>query len=345
MDSDVDWKECGMADNKGRNSGGSGKNKGSYGKSSSGGSKGQSKSYGSSSGKRSSGGSKPYGKSSKGSKSASKPYGSSKGGYSGAKSSGSGRSGSGSKQSRKKTHYSATTRDVEPQKHMEKADRRRDLQGAAVNLPNWVIENLARVTKPDRVAPALEALGAASEALGEGHYQSAVKNGQRAKALSPNDSTVRETIGIAAYRLGDWTTALTELRAYRRMAGETTHLPIEMDILRAQGRDSDVDKAWVELKKRGGHGLVMNEGKVVYGSYLLDKGRAKEAWKIVNPGRIEAAPNEAHLRLYFVAGRVAAALRDRATAKKFSDSIVLADPGFPGWEQLEAEIAAIGSVS
>ena len=62
------------------------------------------------------------------------------------------------------------------------------------------------------------------------------RHGQRAKALSPNDATIRETIGLAAYRVGDWGTALTELRAYRRMAGETTHLPIEMDILRAQDR-------------------------------------------------------------------------------------------------------------
>ena len=88
-------------------------------------------------------------------------------------------------------------------------------------------------------------------------------------------ATIRETIGIAAYRIGDWSTALTELRAYRRMAGETTHLPIEMDVLRALGRKKDVEKAWQELEKRGGHGLVMNEGRIVYASYLLDEGRGR----------------------------------------------------------------------
>jgi hypothetical protein len=205
-----------------------------------------------------------------------------------------------------------------------------------------VIEGLARVTPADRVAPALEALGAASEALGDGKYQSAVKHGLRAKALSPNDPTTRETIGIAAYRLGDWPSALNELRAYRRIAGETTHIPVEMDVLRAMGRDADVEKAWQELKRRGGHGLVLNEGMVVYGSYLLDKGRAREAWDVVNPGRTVAEPNDAHLRLYFVAARVAAALGDRDTAKQLSDAIILADPGFPGWDQLESEIAEIG---
>ena len=212
-----------------------------------------------------------------------------------------------------------------------------------MNLPNWVIEGVERVTPRDRVAATLEALGAASEALADGKFQAAIRHGNRAKALSPSDATIRETIGIAAYRLGDWKMALTELRAYRRIAGETTHLPIEMDILRAQGRSKDVEAAWQELQKRRGHGLVMNEGKIVYASFLLDEGRADEAWKIVNPGRLEQNPNEGHLRLYYVAARVAAARQDRDTARKLSDAIVLNDPSFPGYEQLESEISAIPS--
>jgi tetratricopeptide (TPR) repeat protein len=248
----------------------------------------------------------------------------------------------GNKSDGKKKQYSATTRDVEDQRRQEYAKRRRDLKGAAVNLPGWVIEGVERVTPKDRIAPTLEALGAASEALADGKYQSAVRHANRAKTLSPQDPTIRETLGIAAYRLGDWKTALTELRAYRRIAGETTHLPIEMDVLRAQGRSADVESAWKELNKRGGHGLVMNEGKVVYASFLLDEGRAAEAWKIVNPGRLEKDPNEAHLRLYYVAARTAAAMGDRSTARQLSDAIVVADPSFPGYEDLETEIAAIG---
>ena len=85
----------------------------------------------------------------------------------------------------------------------------------------------------------------------------------------------------------------------------------------------------------------MNEGIVVYASYLLDEGRAQEAWTVADPKTIEREPNEAHLRRYYVAGRAAAALGDRVTARRFSDAIVLTDPSFPGWEELEAEIAAI----
>ncbi|MCL1594751.1 MAG: hypothetical protein M3132_10420 [Actinomycetia bacterium] len=243
-----------------------------------------------------------------------------------------------------KKHYTATTRDVSQAQWEEKKKRRRDLQGAAVNLPNWVIEGVERVTPKDRVAATLEALGAASEALGDGKYQAAVRHGNRAKTLSPQDATIRETIGIAAYRMGDWKTALAELRAYRRIAGETTHLPIEMDVLRAQGRSKDVESAWNELQKRRGHGLVMNEGKIVYASFLLDEDRASEAWAIVDPGRLEQNPNEGHLRLYYVAARTAAALGDHHKARMLSDAIILEDPSFPGYEELEAEIAAIPSL-
>jgi predicted Zn-dependent protease len=183
----------------------------------------------------------------------------------------------------------------------------------------------------------------ASEALAEARYQVAIKHGQRAKSLSPQDPTIRETIALAAYRLGDWGMALNELRAYRRIAGDTTHLPIEMDVLRAQERDADVEKAWKELQRRGGHGLVMNEGTIVYASFLLDRGRVDEAWKVIDPGAITGNPNEGHLRRYFVAGRVAAAQGDVAKAKRFSDTIVVADPSFPGYETLEAEIAQAAS--
>ncbi len=204
-----------------------------------------------------------------------------------------------------------------------------------------MIEGVERVTPADRVAPALEALGAASEALAEGRFQAAVKHGNRAKALSPQDATTRETIGIAAYRMGDWTTALSELRAFRRMQGDLTHLPVEMDVLRALDRPRDVEAAWTELRRRGASGLVLNEGTVVYASFLLDQGRAEDAWAVVDPGRIERSPNEAHLRRYFVAARVAAALGDAATARRFADAIVLTDPSFPGYDQLEAEISRI----
>ncbi|HHC09420.1 MAG TPA: hypothetical protein ENK55_11985 [Actinobacteria bacterium] len=220
--------------------------------------------------------------------------------------------------------------------------RRRDLRGRAAGLPNFVIEALERVTPPDRVAAALEALGAASAALAEGRFHAAYRHGKRAKDLAPRDATVRETLGLAAYRLGEWETALRELRTYRRMTGEPDHLPVEMDVLRALGRDAEVERSWRELQHRDARTSVRREGAVVYASYLLDAGRAREAWELVAPRRLVARPSDSELRTWYVAARAAAALGDAATARKIADAIVVADPGFPGIDELEREIRRAG---
>jgi Flp pilus assembly protein TadD len=217
--------------------------------------------------------------------------------------------------------------------------RRRDLQGSAVDLPNWIVDALARVTPKDRIAPALEALGDASAAMNEGRYHAAVKDAKRAKSLAPQDTTVRETLGLSAYRIGDWDTALAELRAYRRMAGDASHLPIEMDVLRAKGRGKDVKAAWETLQKADVRPAVWKEGKVVYGSYLLDEGDAEGAWELTGPERVGPNAKESDLRVWYIAARAAASNGDTDTARKIADAIVLNDPSFPGLDALDQEIA------
>lgn len=220
--------------------------------------------------------------------------------------------------------------------------RRRDLSGAAADLPNWVVDELARVTPSNRVGPALLELGEASAALSDGRYHRAVKHAQAAKELAPQDATVRETLGIASYRTGDWATALRELRTYRRMTGDTTHLPVEIDVLRALGRAEDVEKAFQELTDRGGHPAVVKEGIVVFSSHLIDEGEPERALQLTLPNKITPNPHEADLRIWYVAARAAALLGDGATARRLADAIVVADPAFPGLDDLDKLVAAAG---
>lgn len=217
-----------------------------------------------------------------------------------------------------------------------KKARRRDLQGAAANLPNWVVEALVRVTPDRRVPAALQALGEASEAFADGAYQRALRKGQKAKELAPRDSTIREIVGLAAYRLGDWQLALAELRTFRRLAGETTHLPVEMDALRALGRNDDVESAWQSLQERGGRPAVMKEGRVVYASFLADLGRLDAAWELVAPRRLGPDPYPEDLRLWYVAARIAAMQGRTDDAARLRNAILEHDPGFPGIDDLEA---------
>ncbi len=221
---------------------------------------------------------------------------------------------------------------------------RRDLRGPAAQLPRWVVEDLARVTPDRQVAPALEALGEASEAIATGSYHKAIKKAQVAKQLAPRDVTVRETLGLAAYRVGNWKVALAELRTYRRLSGETTHMPVEMDIQRALDRPEAIEQIWEDLQRLGGKPAVLKEGAVVYASHLVDRGDLDAAWEVVKPGRLTHDPFEEDLRMWYVAARIAALRGQTDTAGRLRNAILEHDPSFPGIDELETLIARSGDL-
>jgi tetratricopeptide (TPR) repeat protein len=71
---------------------------------------------------------------------------------------------------------------------------------------------------------------------GEEDPERAYQYAQGARRLAARVGVVRETSGIAAYRAGKWTEALTELRAARRLTGRASYLPMMADCERALGR-------------------------------------------------------------------------------------------------------------
>ncbi len=200
------------------------------------------------------------------------------------------------------------------------------------------MDEITRVTPKAHLQEAVEALERAAAAVSKGNHGKALQHAQRAKELSPRDATIREIIGLSAYRLGRWEQALRELRTFRRLTGETTHLPVEMDTLRALERPKDVETAWAQLQRLGGSEATRDEGKVVFASYLLDSERAAEAWEVVKPGRITSDVSESRHRVWYVAARVAARLGDRKTALQLYEAITRADAAFPGLDELRAAI-------
>ena len=207
------------------------------------------------------------------------------------------------------------------------------------DLPRWIAEELARVTPKKNLPAAVEHLQESARAFAAGKHGKALRAAEEAKELSPRDPTIRELIGLSAYRMGRWDQALRELRTFRRLTGDATHLPVEMDVLRALERPDDVEAAWKVMKKLGGDRETVDEAKVVYGSFLLDRGEHRKAWQITNPKRISADPRESELRVWYVAARAAARLGDVPTAGQLRDAIRGADPAFPGLDELERAIA------
>ena len=64
----------------------------------------------------------------------------------------------------------------------------------------------------------------------------AYRYAKKARGLAARVGVVRETCAIAAYQAGDWTTALAEFRAARRLTGRSSYLPLMADCERALGR-------------------------------------------------------------------------------------------------------------
>jgi tetratricopeptide (TPR) repeat protein len=93
------------------------------------------------------------------------------------------------------------------------------------------------LTTLDRVNAEMVAkhLVAAGDLLDE-DPEAALAHARAARARSGRIAAVREAVGIAAYRCGDWAQALAELRAARRMGSKSVLLPLIADCERGVGR-------------------------------------------------------------------------------------------------------------
>ena len=227
-------------------------------------------------------------------------------------------------------------------RHEEHPERRGALhvEGGAENLPKWLRDEITRVTRKDRLIPTFNLLNTAADAFADGRYRFARDKLVEAKALSSRASAIRELLGLSAYRSGLWPEALRELRTFRRLAGDTTHMAVEMDALRAMGKPDEVRKTWHELQRLGASPAAMKEARVVYGAFLIDEGDPRAAWAITEPKRITKEPYEEDLRQWYVAARAAVELGDTATARKLMDAIEEEDGAFAGLDELSAAITA-----
>lgn len=195
------------------------------------------------------------------------------------------------------------------------------------------------MTPKERREPTMKLLADAALLFSESRYPQALPKLREAKKLSSRTATIRELLGLTAYRTSNWEEALRELRTFRRLTGDTTHMAVEMDCLRALDRAADVEKVWKLFHELGGGPAAEKELSVVYGSFLLDEGRAKEAWKVTAPKRIQADAREHDFRRWYVAARAATALGDYDTAEQLAGAIEDREVSFPGLEDLRTEIA------
>ncbi len=126
----------------------------------------------------------------------------------------------------------------------ERGSRRReeDIGESWPDLPEWatpdeletdVLRDLRGLSKDgaEFVAGHLVAAGA----LADEEPELAWLHARAARARGGRIAVVRETVGLVAYRAGEWAEAIGELRAARRMGGGPGHLAVMADSERALG--------------------------------------------------------------------------------------------------------------
>ena len=120
--------------------------------------------------------------------------------------------------------------------------RAEDLRETWPDIPEWVdrrelggdvLRDLRGLSKPgaEFVADHLVAAGA----LADDEPELAWRHARAARSQGGRVAVVRETVGLVAYRAGEWAEAISELRAARRMGGGPGHLPVMADSERALG--------------------------------------------------------------------------------------------------------------
>jgi tetratricopeptide (TPR) repeat protein len=196
---------------------------------------------------------------------------------------------------------------------------RRASAASAGNLSRDVTDELQRVTRPTDLRDATSRLSRAIELLERGDSGGAAAEATKAKALSPRSASVREVLGLAYYGQGRWQEALTQIKAYKRMAASADQNHIIADCLRALGRPAEAIPLAEEVLRTKAPNEAKAEAVIVAASALADQGRFPEALAFLARARTRDDVAEDYtLRLWYVKGDILAkAGRSDEAAEQF----------------------------
>lgn len=149
-------------------------------------------------------------------------------------------------------------------------------------------------TTADTVARHLVAAG---ELLDE-DPQAALAHAQAARTRSGRIAAIREAVGIAAYHCGDWTQALSEFRAARRMGSKSQLLPLIADCERGVGRPERAIELSRSPEAAGLTGDDADEMRIVAAGARADLGHLDQALAVLSnppPDPTRTGPTAARL--------------------------------------------------
>jgi tetratricopeptide (TPR) repeat protein len=146
-----------------------------------------------------------------------------------------------------------------------------------------------------------------------------------ARRLASRIGVVREAVGLAAYRAGEWQTAISEIRTYHRMSGKQTHLAILADCERAMGRPEKAIDIFRSFDRAATNSQESIELLIVAAGARRDLGQGEAAVSMLQIRELTSdEPWTARLRYAYADALQAGGRRDEA--REWFARAVDADP-------------------
>jgi tetratricopeptide (TPR) repeat protein len=119
--------------------------------------------------------------------------------------------------------------------------------------------------------------------------EAALEHARAARSRSGRIAAVREAVGIAAYRCGDWSQALAELRAARRLGSKSPLLPLIADCERGIGRPERAIELARSPEAAELTGNDADELRIVVAGARSDLGQTDQALAILSTPQLDPA--------------------------------------------------------
>jgi tetratricopeptide (TPR) repeat protein len=188
-------------------------------------------------------------------------------------------------------------------------------------LPDHVdlslLDRSVRAELRSRSKPNADAVGAHLICAGlalDSDPRKALEHARAARNRAARVAAVREAVGIAAYRAGEWAEAITELRTARRISGDARTLPILADCERALGRPAQAVRALSDPAVGKLDPETRAELLIVVAGARRDMGQLDAALAVLARGGLDTErPKPGSLRLWYA---YADALEDSGRAEE-----------------------------
>jgi len=175
----------------------------------------------------------------------------------------------------------------------------------------------------------LEQMARAADAFSRGRDRDVLRELRALRDSVPDAPSVRELLGLAQYRLGNYRAAAKELEAFRELRGSTEQHPVLMDCYRAQHRWKKVDELWSELGAASPSAALVTEGRIVAAGALADRGELDDALALLRRRADDVArPKPHHLRLWYALGDLEERGGNHARARALFKRVRRRDPDF-----------------